>query len=142
MAPPTWWLLLTILLAGCVAEDWKAQAERAAAGYFEAVKAKDPDRAVAFFAERYLETRGVQGLKTDTELIATRLGQLREYRLTAARRRIEFIPPDSGTFVTLEYEVRYAKHRAKETFTIHKPLVRGEPRIVGHRIVSEGFLRE
>ncbi len=100
------------------------------------------DRAVTFFAEHYLETRGAQGLKADTELITTRLGQLREYRLTAASRRIEFIPPDSGTFVTLEYEVRYAKHRAKETFTIHKPFVRGEYRIVGHRIVSEGFLRE
>jgi hypothetical protein len=125
-----------------VGEDWKAQAERPLAGYFEAVKAEDLDRALGFFGERYLETRGAQGLKADTEIIMTRLGQLREYRLTAASRRIEFIPPESGTFVTLEYEVRYAKHRAKETFTLHKPFVRGEYRIVGHRIVSEGFLRE
>ena len=131
--------LLAILPVGCVAEDSKAQAQSVAEGYLQAVKANDLDRAITFFASHYPEIRSPQGLKTDIQIITGRLGELRDYRLTAARWRRDFIPPETGTLVTLEYDVRYTKHQAHEIFMILKPFGRGEYKIVGHRIASEGF---
>lgn len=135
-------VLVALLLAGCAAEDRHAQARTVAEGYLQAVKAKDMDRAIAFFAPRYLETRNPKVLKQDIRIITARLGDLQSYRLTSARWRTDFIPPESGTFVTLEYEVRYAKHPAQERFTVQKPFGRGEYKIVGHSMVSEGFWKE
>ena len=135
-------VLVALLVAGCGAEDRQARARTAAEGYFKAVKANDLDRAIGFFAARYLETRGTVGLKQDLLIITARLGDLRSYRLTAGRAWRDFIPPESGTHVMLEYEVQYAKHPARETFTIHKPFGRGEYKILNHAIVSQGFLRE
>lgn len=135
-------VLATLLLAGCGAEARQAQARPVVEGYFQAVKAKDLDRAITFFALRYLETRSPEGLKQDLQIITARLGELRSYRLTAARSWTDFVPPDSGTHVRLEYDVQYAKHPARETFTIQKPLGRGEYKILHHAIVSQAFLRE
>lgn len=135
-------LVVVLLLAGCGARDREAQARVVVEGYFQAVKAKDLDRAVTFFAPGYLETRSIEGLKEDLRIIAARLGDLQSYRLTAARWRTDLIPPESGTHVTLEYEVRYARHPGREIFTVHKPFGRGEYKISGYHIVSEGFLRE
>jgi len=134
--------LVALLLAGCGAEERQARARIVAEGYFQAVKAKDLDGAIAVFAKRYLETRSPEGLKQDLQIITARLGELRSYRLTATRWRTDFIPPDSGTHVTLEYEVQYARHPALETFTIHIPFTRREDKILNHAIVSQGFLRE
>ena len=136
------WGLVVVLLAGCGEEDRQAQARTVAEGYFQAVKTKDTDRAVAFFAPRYLETRSPEGLKQDIRIITARLGDLRAYRLTATRWRTDFIPPESGIHVTLEYEVEYARHPARETFTIHKPFARREYKILTHTIVSRGFVME
>ena len=138
MAPIIALVILTSALTGCVAEDWKAQAQSVAEGYLQALKAKELERAIAFFSPHYLETRSYEALRTDAQVILASLGEPRDYRLTAARRRRDFIPPDTGTLVTLEYEVRYAKGAARETFTLLKPFGRGEYRIVGHRIASEG----
>jgi len=134
--------LIALLLPACGTENRQAQAQAVAEGYFRAVKAKDLDRAVAFFAPRYLETRGPEGLKQDIRIITARLGDLRAYRLTTARWRTDFIPPESGTHVTLDYDVQYARHPARETFTIRIPFTRRESKILDHTIVSEGFFQE
>lgn len=136
-------LLLGLLaLAGCGAGDKEARARAAAEGYLQAVKDKDPDRAMTFFARTYFETRGAAGWKADLRLITTRLGALQTYSLKNWTWRTNFVPPDSGTHVTLEYEVKYAKHTATETFVVYKPVARGEYRIVGHKIASKGFTLE
>jgi hypothetical protein len=135
-------LFLALAAGGCGAGDREARARVAAEGYLEALKAGDPDRAVTFFARQYLETRGAQGWLADLRLITGRLGPLRSYTLRRATSRVDFIPPDNGTHVTLEYEVTYARHRAQETFVVFKPFARGEYRIVTHRLASEGLMRE
>ena len=135
-------VLVALVWAGCGTEDRQGRARTVAEGYFQAVKANDLDQAVAFFAPRYLETRSPAGLKQDFRIITARLGELRSYRLTAARAWSDFVPPDSGTHVLLEYEVEYARHPARETFTIHKPFGRREYKILNHTIVSQGFFKE
>ncbi|MBI4611751.1 MAG: hypothetical protein HY726_22410 [Candidatus Rokubacteria bacterium] len=135
-------LLVAIFLAGCGTEDREAHGRRVAEGYLQAVKANDLDGAITYFAPGYLETRNPQVLKQDIQIITARLGDLRSYRLTAARSRTGFVPPETGAFVSLQYEVHYARHAAEERFTIQKPFGRGEYKIVGHSIVSEGFARE
>lgn len=143
MSRPTWALLLVLLtLAGCGAGDKEARARAAAEGYLQALKDKDPDRAMTFFARTYFETRPPAGWKADLRLIMARLGTLQAYSLKNWRWRTGFVPPDSGTHVTLEYEVKYTKHTATETFTVYKPLARGEYQIVGHKIASKGFAVE
>ena len=132
-------LLVLLALSGCAAGDKEARARAAAEGYLQAVKDKDPDRAMTFFARTYFETRSSAGWKADLRLITTRLGALQAYSLKDWTWRSDFVPPDSGTHVTLEYEVKYAKHTATETFVVYKPFARGEYKIVGHKIASKGF---
>lgn len=138
------WILLWLVLAlaGCGPGDREARARAAVEGYLEAVKAGDPDRAMAFFARSYFEMRNPVGWKADLRLITERLGPLRSYSLKRWSWRTDFIPPNSGTHVTLEYELRYARHPASETFTVFKPFARGDYRIVNHRIASPGLMRE
>ncbi len=135
-------LLLALALAGCGDGDREARARAAAEGYLQAVKEKDPDRAMAFFAKSYFETRSTAGWKADLRLITSRLGALQSYSLKGWTWRTDFVPPDSGTHVTLRYEVKYAKHTATETFVVFKPFARGEHRIVGHTIASKGLTLE
>ena len=132
-------VLVLLALAGCGAGDREARARSAAEGYLQAVKDKNPDRAMTFFARTFFETRSPAGWKADLRLITTRLGALQTYSLKNWTWRTDFIPPDSGTHVTLEYDVKYAKHTATETFVVYKPLARGEYRIVGHKIASKGL---
>ncbi len=134
--------LLALTVAACGAGDRQARARAVAEGYFQAVKENDPDRAMMFFAKGYVDTRGQAGWKADLSLILSRLGTLQSYSLKSWNWRTDFVPPDSGTHVRLQYEVRYAKHTAAETFDVFKPLGRGEFKIVGHKLASEGLTKE
>ena len=134
--------LVLLALAGCGAGDKEARARAAAEGYLQAVKDKNPDRAMTFFARTFFETRSPAGWKADLRIITARLGALQAYSLKNWTWRTDFVPPDSGTHVTLEYDVKYAKHTATETFVVYKPVARGEYRIVGHKIVSRGLTLE
>ena len=144
MSRTTWRVLLLVLLAlaGCGAGDKEARARAAAEGYLQAVKDKDPDRAMTFFSRTYFETRNPAGWKADLRLITMRLGALEAYSLKSWAWRTDFVPPDSGSHVTLEYDVKYAKHTATETFVVYKPFARGEYKIIGHKIASKGFTLE
>lgn len=144
MSRPAWQvlLLLALVLAGCGAGDKEVKARAVAEGYLQAVRDRDPDKALAFFAKAYFETRSAAGWKADLRLITARLGALESYSLKGSRWRTNLVPPDSGTQGTLEYDVRYAKGRAVETFAVFKPLARGDFRIVGHTIASDKLLRE
>ena len=135
-------LSLTLLIAGCGAGDKETKARAVAEGYLEAVKDGDPDKALTFFAKGYIETRRPAGWKADLRLITTRLGPLRSYSLRSWSWRTDFVPPDSGTHVTLQYDVRYAKHPALETFIVLRPFTRNEYRIVSHSIASEGLIKQ
>jgi hypothetical protein len=140
--PRTAWrviLLVVLTLPGCGAGDKETRARAAVEGYLQAVQDKDPDHALTFFARTYFETRSVAGWKADLRLITLRLGTLQGYSLKTWSWRTNFVPPDSGTHVTLEYEVKYAKHPATETFVVYKPLARGEYKIVDHKIASRGL---
>lgn len=134
-------ILALVLLAvvGCAGGDKQPRARQVAEGYLEAVKAKDSGKAMAFFSNTYVESRGPTGWKADFRLITSRLGRLRSFSLKSSTRRTNLVPPESGTYVTLEYEVEYVKHTATETFVVFKPLARGEYKIVGHTIASEGL---
>jgi hypothetical protein len=134
--------LLALVGGGCGTQEREARARAVAEAYFQAVKDQDMERALTFFATPYLEARGAEGLKADLRLITTRLGALEGYALRGARSRTDFVPPDSGTHVTLQYEVRYARHAAAETFVVFKPFARGEYRFVAHTITSRGLLGE
>jgi hypothetical protein len=50
--------------------------------------------------------------------------------------------PGAGTTITLQYQVTYAKHQARETFTVFKGASQTEYKIVGHVINSDGLLKE
>ncbi len=143
--PGTTWrvlLLLALVLAGCGAKDKETRARAAAEGYLQAVKDKDADRAMTFFAKAYFETRSPAGWKADVRLITTRLGALQSYSLKSWTWRTHLVPPDSGTHVSLQYEVKYAKHAAAEAFVVYKPFARGQYMIVGHTIASKGLTLE
>ena len=135
-------LMAITLLAGCGRAEVEAQARRVAEAYFQAVKEKDVERALSFYAKRFFETRSPEGWKQDFGLIADRLGALESFALNSSRWSTDFVPPHSGSYVTLNYQVKYRSHGARETLTLHRPFTRGEFRIIGHEISSEGFLRE
>jgi hypothetical protein len=135
-------LLALALLLGCGSADREARARQVAEAYFQAVKEKDLERAASVYATRFFVTRSLTGWKRDLGLIDERLGALHSYTFRSSRWRTDFIPPDSGSYVTLVYDVAYARHRAVETLTVYKPFARGEFRIVDHQIDSEGFLKE
>ncbi len=135
-------LLLALVTAGCGGQDKEARARAVAEGYLQAVKDRDPARAMTFFAKAYFETRSPTGWKADLRLITMRLGPLQSYSLRNWSWRTDFVPPDSGTHVTLQYDVRYAKYSAVETFIVLKPFARSEYKIVSHSIASEGFTKD
>ena len=117
--------LALTLLTGCGTADRDAQARRATEAYLEAMKNGELDRAVGVYAKRYLETRSPEGWKQDLRLIVDRLGTLKSYTFKSSTARTDFVPPDSGSYVTLTFEVKYARHAATEIFTVHKPFARG-----------------
>jgi hypothetical protein len=137
-----WLLLLGFLLAGCGAGDKEARARAVADGYLQALQEKDWDQAMTFYAKRFFETRSPEVWKKDLQLIIRQLGSLQTYRLKSWKWRSDFIPPDSGTHVTLTYEVKYSKHTAMETFTVFKPFARGDYKIWSHMLSSGGFMKD
>ena len=135
-------LPLTLLTGGCGAGDKEVRARAVAEGYLKAVKEKNLDKAMSFFAKAYFETRSPASWKADLRLITTRLGTLQSYSLRSSSWRTDFVPPDSGTQVTLQYDVRYSKHSAVETFLVLKPFTRTEYKIVSHSIASQGLMKD
>src|SRR3989337_2682859 len=95
MGRTAWRVLLLVLLtlAGCGAGDKEARARGAAEGYLQALKDKDSDRAMAFFARTYFETRSSAGWKADLRLITARLGALQAHSPTKGDWRPAFVPP-------------------------------------------------
>lgn len=135
-------LLAALIAAGCGAGDKEARGRAVAEGYLQAVKERDLNQALTFFSPRYFETRDQAGWKADLELITARLGAVQSYSLRSWTWRTDFIPPDNGTHVTLNYQVRYAKDTADETFVVFKPFARDEYRIVSHAIAAAGLIKE
>lgn len=130
-----------LIVTGCGGEDRQALAATVVQGYFEAIKARDAERASTHFSSRSFEVRDAAAWRQDFDMILARLGPLESYRLTAATQRTDFVPPDTGSFVALRYSVRYARFPAVETFVVHRPFTGREYRILSHSIETEGFLK-
>ncbi len=138
-------LLVTGVSSGCGIFSGKANAEKEATSFFEAIQDKDFDTAMTFYSPKFFEITPevdwIQALKG----VNTKLGDLENYELTSwSSKTIKMIAgtEEGGTYYVLQYEVTYSKHPATETLTLFKPTNGDKYSIVGHTINSIALLFE
>jgi hypothetical protein len=112
----------------------RGAAEDVTKQYFQAIKSKDFDRALSFYAPKFFaKTPREQWLQT-LQGINTNLGDLQSYQLLDWLVRVNLTLPEPETIYVLRYRVTYSKSTTEEIISLSKPLISGETRIFGHQI--------
>ncbi len=134
--------LLTILVSGCGINRERKEVEKVTQDYFLAVKNKNFEQALTYYAPMFFENTNADWLKI-LEVINARLGDLEKYELidwkvekyTGSERPV-------GTYYVLGYNVNYSKYLAEEEFSLYKQDGSQEIKICGHDIRSPGLMEE
>ncbi|HEY79150.1 MAG TPA: hypothetical protein G4O09_08570 [Dehalococcoidia bacterium] len=135
-------MVLSAQTTGCGIAEEKSATENVVTSYFEAVKAKDFDKALSFYSPKFFEVTPQDDWLEALKTINAKLGDLQTYKLTSWKGNKQVGTAGSGTYYELRYEVTYSKYPAKEVFNIFKPSAGGELKIQGHNINSIGLIKE
>ena len=109
--------------------------------YFDAVRAKDFEKALTFYAPQFFEkTSHVEWLQI-LKNVNSKLGDLRIYQLSGFRGQANAGAGLTGMFYILQYRVSHSKYPADETVTLFRPPGSDEMRILSHQIDSQGLLK-
>ena len=132
-------ITLTLLLftaSGCLVFNGKDEAEKTVQKLYTAIQRGDYNTALDLYSNKFYEKTSRSEWGKMLKNINNKLGDVKEYKSNGWRVNTT----TSGTFIMLNYEVKYTKYSAVESFNIQKE---GKTyKIVGHNINSEGFLKE
>jgi hypothetical protein len=133
MAFATW---LAVLLPGCgAAPPADATVERRGQEFFQALQAKDFERALGYYAAEFFQGRPREQWKEYLIDVQRKLGDLQGFELKRKQGDTRY----SGKFFIYEYSVVYANAKAWETVTFFVPVGGSDVLVFGHQIKAKGL---
>jgi len=134
------------LTAGCNPAAEKATMEELCGRVFALIRGKNYEAVADLYDARFYETTTRSEWVALLDRVARKLGDLQKYELVAWNMR-QFAgaggTPGSGTYGEMQYKTTYAKYAASEVLTVFRPAGSSGPyRVIGHKLDSEGFLKE
>jgi len=130
------------LVGGCGFTQGKKDAEAVLARHFRAIATNGVDTAMADYDPQFFQkTTKDDWMKALTNL-NSKLGRYQNHTITGWRVFKNAGTSGTGTTVSLECQVTYSKHRAKESFTLFKGMGDPDYKIIGHNITSTALLTE
>jgi hypothetical protein len=137
-----------VLVVGCIGYGlmkgmkMKPQAESVGQQLYEAIRAKDYDRALSLYDPMFFQQTNRDEWRKMLAGINTKLGDLVSYEQRGWNINAQTgTGSASGVYVTLTYKVTYAKYPADETLSLFMPAGGSKFTITGHNINSTGLLK-
>lgn len=129
---------VSVALCACYSVDALPEARQVLDGYFEELKEKDMEAALARFHPSFFsgDEHSRVGWRLTLEQRDRQIGAPQEYRLH--RRKVFYGLKEAGpgTYVTLAYSVRYDRGATEETFILYRGSDDEPPVITHHRLES------
>ncbi len=134
-------LVTLVLVLSCGPLGPSPEAKSVADRYFELRKAGQTQELLSLYGEDFFQVTPRDKLVDYLEKTAAKLGPLQSYELSNSHKVSFAGTSNSGTTTTLIYAAKYTNGPAVETLVLFEPASGGPPRIKGHNIQSEAFLR-
>ncbi|MBI3417812.1 MAG: hypothetical protein HY043_21175 [Verrucomicrobia bacterium] len=134
-------LLWTIFVVLCVAsflawvhKQWKAEAEKVVAKYFEAIDWKERGETIVALQPIFFSQRSPDELGRSLDELSAKFGSIRSFSIYFWHTHSGSGIAGNGTYVVLHCQSVYSKASAQEDFTLFKHF--GD---LGFKIVDHGF---
>lgn len=129
--------LLTLMSGACstpVPSDGAVQ--KLGTELFTALKAKDFERALDYYAPEFFQSRPREHWKAHLQTVQQKLGDLQSFELRRKQVDVRY----TGTFFIYEYSVAYANAKSWETVTFFIHVSGEQPvQVFGHQIKAKGI---
>ena len=135
----TSWLLC---LAGCGITKSKQDADMVLTRHFQAVSTNDLVAALNDYGSQFFQGTSKEEWRKVLSRLNAKMGAYQSHTITGWRSFTKAGSFGSGTTVTLQCQVIYARHSAKETFTLFKGLTDSGYKIIAHQIDGAALLTE
>ena len=134
--------LLLALLGGCGFLQGKKDAEALLVRHFQALSTNGVATALADYGPAFFQTTPKEQWTKALTRLSEKLGAYQSHKITSWNVHKGAGMGGAGTTVKIQCDVAYAKHPAKENFTLFKGVGDSEFKITGHNINSVGLLTE
>ena len=119
--------------------DSKQEAETTMAKVYDLIQEEAYESVLDYYSPKFFQETSREKWNEILQHINSRLGSLMTYEVIGSKVKNN-IGTNSGTYVQLTYETHYTKYVAKENIVLFRELGTANFSILGHHIVSEGFL--
>ncbi len=132
---------LVVLAAAwiCFDTDPMPEAETLAAEYFSSRATGDLDWTLSLYGDKFFQEVPRSDWSETLTMVDQTLGRPAGHTLYQWNTHWGVYLTGAGYYVTLEYEVDYLNHPAREKLTIYRPFFFGRSRIIGHFVNSPAF---
>ena len=134
-------LLSASLLIGCGTPQEIEDAENLGQSYYEALKAKDFDKAMSFYSSEFFKATSKGDTLQVLQNISSKLGNLQSYEYDYYEKTSYTGTQGSYTTYNLYYDVIYAEGSSRETLTLTKS-EDGNFEILGFNIDSVDLIKK
>ena len=112
------------------------------ARHFQAISTNGYDTAMSDYGTQFFQKTSKDEWNKMLAKLTGRLGTYQSHTTTGWRVFKNAGSFGAGTTVTLQCQVTYSKYSATEIFTLFKGVTDSDYKILGHKINSDGFLKE
>ena len=129
---------LLILMTGACSTPVPSDStvQRLGTELFTALKAKDFERALDYYAPEFFQSRPREQWKAHLQAAQQKLGDLQSFELRRKQVDVRY----TGTFFIYEYSVVYANEKSWETVTFFIHVSGEQPvQVFGHQIKAKGI---
>ena len=133
-------LSITMSFLACSSTtDSKLEAETTMAKVYDLIQEEAYESVLDYYSPQFFQQTSRVKWNEMLENINSTLGSLMTYEVIGSKVK-KNIGAGSGTYVQLTYETHYTKYVAQENIILFRELGTSNFSILGHHIMSEGFL--
>jgi hypothetical protein len=138
-------LLLAIacaLLGGCGFGQSKKDADTVLTRHFQTIATNGYASATADYGSQFFQSTTKEAWGKTLDRLTTKLGTYQSHTITGWRVFKKAGTRGAGTTVSVQCQVTYTKHSARESFTLFKGVTDSDYKIIGHQIDGAALLQE
>ncbi len=132
--------LLVVSFLTCGVVSARPEAEALADVYFTARSEGDLDRTLSLYSDLFFEATPRSEWTDSLLMLEHKLGRPSSHEQREWNVYVGSGPAGTGTYVTLNYDVQYAKYPAQERFRFFTSIMGGPTEIIFHHVDSPGLL--
>ena len=133
-------LSITMSFLACSSTtDSKQEAETTMAKVYDLIQEEAYESVLDYYSPQFFQETSREKWNEMLENINSRLGSFMTYEVIGWKVK-KNIGTGSGTYVQLTYETNYKKYVAQENIILFREVGTSNFSILGHHIVSKGFL--